>query len=206
MGGGMRILLVEDNPADAFLLREELRRVETAPIDMVHVSRLSEALTRLQSDSFDAVLLDLNLEDSSGLDSLVRVLATGSEAAIVLLTGMDDIALGVEAVKKGAQDYLVKGQAAGPLILRVIRYSVERKRLEIEHQKLVRELKDALSKVKLLSGMIPICANCKRIRDDEGFWNQIEVYIQSHSEAEFTHGICPACIQKLYPSLGKPPE
>ncbi len=205
MEGGIRILLVEDNPGDVFLLKEELARAATGPFDLVHASRLSEALGCLQSDSYDVVLLDLNLPDSSGLDTVAQILAPASEAAVVLLTGMEDIALGVEAVKQGAQDYLVKGQAAGPLIFRVIRYSLERKRLENELQRLVRELKEALSKVKLLSGLIPICANCKKIRDDEGFWNQIEVYIQSHSEAEFTHGICPACVEKLYPELGKPP-
>ncbi len=204
--GAIRILLVEDNLEDVSLLREELARSATGSIQLVHASRLSEAIAALQSKSHDVVLLDLNLPDSSGLETLVRILGPASEAAIVLLTGTEDVDLGVEAVKQGAQDYLVKGQAAGPILFRAIRYSLERKRMENERQRLVRELKEALSKVKLLSGLIPICANCKKIRDDEGYWNQIEVYIQSHSEAEFTHGICPACLEKLYPELGKPPE
>ena len=63
------------------------------------------------------------------------------------------------------------------------------------------ELKEALSKVKLLSGFIPICASCKKIRDDKGYWNQIESYIKKHSEAEFTHSICPKCSKKLYPEI-----
>jgi hypothetical protein len=62
-----------------------------------------------------------------------------------------------------------------------------------------RELEEALSRVKLLSGLLPICASCKKIRDDKGYWNQIESYIREHSEAEFSHGICPECIKKLYP-------
>lgn len=206
MESGIRILLVEDDPGDVCLLKEALAGAATDPFELVHASRLSEALGFLQSSSYDVVLLDLGLPDSSGLDTLAKTLASASEAAVVLLTGMEDTALGIEAVKRGAQDYLVKGQAEGPLLFRAIRYSLERKRLENERQRLVRELKDALSKVKLLSGLIPICANCKKIRDDEGYWSQIEVYIQSHSEAEFTHGICPACIEKLYPELGKPPR
>lgn len=65
------------------------------------------------------------------------------------------------------------------------------------------ELEEALDKVKLLSGMLPICASCKKIRDDKGYWSQIETYIKSHSEAEFTHSLCPDCVQKLYPGLFK---
>ena len=63
------------------------------------------------------------------------------------------------------------------------------------------ELKEALSKVKILSGFLPICSSCKKIRDDKGYWNQIETYIGNHSEAEFTHGICPKCAKRLYPDF-----
>jgi PAS domain S-box-containing protein len=77
----------------------------------------------------------------------------------------------------------------------------ERKRIEEEREKLIRELQEALAKVKKLSGFLPICASCKKIRDDKGYWNQIEEYIRDHSEAEFSHGICPECMKKLYPDL-----
>jgi hypothetical protein len=69
--------------------------------------------------------------------------------------------------------------------------------LEIKDR--TRELTDALSEIKTLRGIIPICCNCKQIRNDEGIWNKIEKYISDHSEAKFTHGICPKCAQKLYP-------
>jgi two-component system, cell cycle sensor histidine kinase and response regulator CckA len=74
----------------------------------------------------------------------------------------------------------------------------ERKRTEEEREKLIHELEYAMSQVKTLSGMLPICASCKRIRDDKGYWNQIESYIRDHSEAEFSHSICPECMKKLY--------
>lgn len=77
----------------------------------------------------------------------------------------------------------------------------ERKRAQIEKDNLIVELKDALRKVKALSGLLPICASCKKIRDDKGYWNQIEAYIRDHSEAEFSHGMCPECLKKLYPDL-----
>jgi len=74
-----------------------------------------------------------------------------------------------------------------------------RKQLEQEKEKLIGELQESLDQVNLLSGFIPICASCKKIRDDKGFWNQIEAYIRDHSEAEFTHSICPDCMEKIYP-------
>jgi PAS domain S-box-containing protein len=71
----------------------------------------------------------------------------------------------------------------------------------VEKEKLIEKLEKALSEVKMLSGMLPICASCKRIRDDKGYWNQIELYIKEHSDAEFTHGMCPECARKLYPDI-----
>jgi len=74
----------------------------------------------------------------------------------------------------------------------------EQKEAEQEREELIRELREALEKVKTLSGLLPICASCKKIRDDKGYWNQIESYIEHHSEAEFSHGMCPDCLDKLY--------
>ena len=79
----------------------------------------------------------------------------------------------------------------------------ERQRVENERKILIHELQEALAKVKTLSGLLPICSSCKKIRDDKGYWNQIESYIVKHSEAEFSHGICPECAKKLYPEYYK---
>ena len=80
----------------------------------------------------------------------------------------------------------------------ITRDVTQRKRLEEEREQLIKELQEALAKVKTLSGFLPICASCKKIRDDKGYWNQIETYIRDHSEAEFSHGLCPDCMKKLY--------
>ena len=77
----------------------------------------------------------------------------------------------------------------------------ERKIAENEKEKLITELQEALDKVKLLSGFLPICASCKKIRDDQGYWKQIETYIHENSEAKFSHGICPDCAKELYPEF-----
>ncbi|OGP93993.1 MAG: hypothetical protein A2157_00180 [Deltaproteobacteria bacterium RBG_16_47_11] len=74
----------------------------------------------------------------------------------------------------------------------------ERKLAEEERERLIHSLEDALAKIRRLHGILPICASCKKIRDDEGYWNQLEAYIEEHSEAEFTHGLCPDCMKKLY--------
>ena len=72
---------------------------------------------------------------------------------------------------------------------------------ERERDRLIVELKEALSRVKTLSGLLPICSHCKKIRDDKGYWNRIESYIQEHSGAEFSHSICEECAEKYYPGL-----
>jgi PAS domain-containing protein len=77
----------------------------------------------------------------------------------------------------------------------------ERKRAEEQREEIIGRLQEALAQVKKLSGLLPICANCKKIRDDKGYWRQIEAYIRDHSEADFSHGICPECVKKLYPEF-----
>jgi PAS domain S-box-containing protein len=89
----------------------------------------------------------------------------------------------------------------GGLTLAIVRDIRERKRAEAERERLISELQDALAKIKTLRGLIPICASCKKVRDDRGYWQQVEVYIRDHSEAEFSHGLCPDCVRRLYPDL-----
>ena len=83
----------------------------------------------------------------------------------------------------------------------LIDYIAALKQAEEERERLIGELQEALASIKTLSGLLPICYSCKQIRDDKGYWNQIEAYIGKHTEAEFTHGICPACAKALYPDL-----
>ncbi len=80
----------------------------------------------------------------------------------------------------------------------------ERTDAEKQKEKLIGDLQKALSEIKMLTGLLPICTNCKKIRDDKGYWNQIETYIQSHTDARFSHGICPKCAEELYPDFNLP--
>ena len=85
----------------------------------------------------------------------------------------------------------------------IIRDITERKAAEAERERLIWELQDALGRVKTLSGLLPICASCRRIRDEQGAWHNLEVYIRNHTEADFSHGICPECQRNLYPEYSK---
>ena len=124
----LRILLVEDNPDDAELLRESLSEVASPHFELTHVPRLADALERLGGERFDAVLSDLGLPDSQGLATFARLQARAPDVPIVVLTGLDDETVAVRAVQDGAQDYLVKGQLSAGLLVRSIRYALERQR------------------------------------------------------------------------------
>jgi two-component system sensor histidine kinase UhpB len=129
----MRILIVEDNPGDVRLLREHLvgdRSLEV--FNLSHADRLAPALQSLEEASFDAVLLDLSLPDSQGIQSLTTVRAAKPGMPIVVLTSLDDEVLGLQLLQAGAQDYLVKGELTASLLRRSLRYAVERKRAEVE--------------------------------------------------------------------------
>ena len=126
----MRILLIEDNPGDIRLLQEYLKEDSTCRFQITQADRLSTGLERLAETRFDAVLLDLSLPDSQGLDTLVRLHGAAKDVPIVVLTGTEDEALGVKLIQAGAQDYLVKGYVTGPFLVRSLRYAAERKRAE----------------------------------------------------------------------------
>jgi DNA-binding NarL/FixJ family response regulator len=135
----IHVLLVEDNPADALLLREALAEA-AQPIEVTHVESLGEAVRRLEHMCFDAVLLDLSLPDSQGIDTVTQAMAAAPQVPLVVLSGLSDEAAAIEAVRRGAQDFLTKGQADHHLLVRAIRYAMERKRAEEEVRQLNAEL------------------------------------------------------------------
>ena len=127
---GKRILLVEDNPADARLMIEFLVDAGAVDGEFQHVNLLSTALKRLAEQKFDVVLLDLSLPDCEGLETVLRICRVVPLMPVIVLTGQEDDDLALAAVQAGAQDYLIKGQIDGVAIARAIRYAIERKRLE----------------------------------------------------------------------------
>ncbi len=124
----IRVLLVEDDPDDAFLLGQTLKEVATATFELVRVQRLAEGIRKAGEERFDVALLDLILPDSSGPETFVEFHAAWPDLPTVVLTGLDDEQIAIGAVHEGAQDYLVKGTVDGALLVRSLRYAVERQR------------------------------------------------------------------------------
>jgi GAF domain-containing protein/DNA-binding response OmpR family regulator len=127
----IKILLIEDNPTDVRLLRRMLTEAKGFTFDLELADRLSTGLERLASDDVDLILLDLLLPDSHGLDTFAQTLARAPQIPVVVLTGLDDEELALEAVRAGAQDYLIKGEVDGNLLARSIHYAIERKQAEV---------------------------------------------------------------------------
>jgi signal transduction histidine kinase/DNA-binding response OmpR family regulator len=137
----VKVLLVEDNPGDARLLREALAETARGRFDLTHVDRLGEALLRLDEERFEIILLDLSLPDAQGLDAVVWAHGQVPHLPIVVLTGLENEELAAGALRQGAQDYLVKGKVDGNLLVRSIRYAIERKRAEEQIQESLRRLR-----------------------------------------------------------------
>jgi diguanylate cyclase len=134
----VRVLIVEDNPGDAILVREMLREVDPLGFELSHADRLSAGIDQLLGVGADCVLLDLSLPDAEGLDALTQVQSVSLDVPVIVFSGRSDERIAVRAVQEGAQDYLIKGQVDGRLLARSINYAVERKRVEVElaHQAL----------------------------------------------------------------------
>lgn len=191
------VLIIEDNPDDVFLLRELLESSEEVHFRILHEDRMDKALAAAKQHPVDAAVIDLSLPDSSGIDTFSTFHDAFPMIPVVIMTGSKDYELALETVKRGAQDYLFKGENSATAIVRTLRYAIER-------QQLTTELTKAMEQIRQLKGMLPICSACKKIRDDRGYWKRIEYYIMEHSDATFTHSICPECALKLYPELYKP--
>ena len=126
----IRVLLVEDSAADALLLKHALAEASGESFQVTHAELMAEAVRRLSSESFDAILLDLSLPDSHGVKTVAQANAAAPHLPIVVMTGLDDEATALEAVRQGAQDFLIKGHGDGRLVARAIRYAMERKQAE----------------------------------------------------------------------------
>ncbi|MDA0637701.1 SpoIIE family protein phosphatase [Nonomuraea sp. MCN248] len=150
----LTLLLIEDDAGDAFLVEELLKEAE-APPRITWVRTLGEAKAKL-GPSVQCVLVDLSLPDASGLEALKEVLELASDAAVLVLTGLRDVHVGVAAVQAGAQDYLVKQDVDARLLARAIRYAMERKRADLAQRRLVEAELTAKENARLETGLLPV--------------------------------------------------
>ena len=190
----MRILIAEDDAVSRRVLETTLVRWGHEVVVTCDGIAAWDALQR--ADAPALTILDWMMPGMEGVEVCrrVRQLPTPAPPYIILLTakgGKEDLATGLDA---GADDYIAKPFDREELRARV-QVGARVVRLQRSLAERVRELEDALSQVKQLQGILPICSYCKKIRDDQNYWQRVESYISEHSEAQFSHGVCPDCYE-----------
>lgn len=196
----MRILIAEDDITSRSILVSVLRKAGHAVVETANGLEAWEALQK--PDAPKLAILDWMMPGLDGIDVVQRIRAIASDQPpyILMLTSKTDKAAMIAGLDAGANDYLAKPFDVGELRARI---EVGRRMVELQAMlaEKIGELQRALNEIKTLRGIVPICASCKKIRDDAGFWQQVDVYVRDHSEAEFSHGICPECMKRLYPEF-----
>lgn len=185
----IEVLIVEDTTADADFIRLTLDAASPGDYLMRHVTRLKDALEILGGSFFDLILLDLNLPDSRGRNTFLTIREKFPRFPVIVTSSLSDEQIAVDAVKAGAQDYLVKGFTLDKdVLVRSIHYAIERHRLQTAlYQKQQRE-------IARLRGLLPVCSVCRKIQDRATKrWYEPEAYMEMHGSVDFTHGICPDC-------------
>ncbi len=209
----MAILIVDDSPGQHLLLRSILSKAGHDEIVVADSARAAFTILNLDgahlSINVDLILMDVLMPDIDGVVACRRIKQQAHlrDIPIIMVTAQNDLNNLREAFSAGAMDYINKPVNGVELLARVssaltLKNEMDcRKERETELRRSNEELQRALREVKVLRGLIPICASCKKIRNDGGFWQQLEEYIGEHSEAEFSHGLCQPCLKKLYPSV-----
>ena len=197
----MKVLIAEDDPTSRKILQTILAKDGN---EVTAVEDGLKALEELQKDTPDMLVTDWMMPDLDGLQlsRQVRALNLPSYVYIILLTALTEKQRIIQGLDAGADDYVTKPYDKTELLARV---RAGKRVIHLEkslRQKNV-ELSDALAHVKQLKGLLPICMFCKKIRKDENYWQQVEEYIHEHTEADFSHSICPECMAKHYPEYSE---
>lgn len=199
MNERMNILLVEDNPGDAFLVKFYLEESIFSNAQFIHAEFLGTAIDLISKNDIDVILLDLGLPDSQGIDTLKKILEAATKSVVIVLTGLDNESLGVETVKLGAQDFLVKGQFDGKVLTSSVRYAFERYQL----QKQVDNYTDKLDESKMQLQCVQELAN-------SGYWqlnlNDKHFYLNDHARKLLGVDTDQAIDLKTMISLADPAE
>jgi phosphoserine phosphatase RsbU/P len=201
----MRILIADDDLTSRLMLSAVLIRAGHQVEEATDGAEAWSVLDGPGAPRFG--ILDWMMPGLEGAEICRRVRAQQSDRPpyLILLTsrgGKQDIAEGLRA---GADDYLAKPFDPQELSARV---EVGCRMLALQERlaENIHELREALGQIKTLKGLVPICASCKKVRDDKGFWSQVEAYVSAHSEAKFSHGLCPECTPKFFPGLVNRPN
>lgn len=196
----IRILVVEDDPNVSTVLTA---RLESLGYQVCGTAETGlDAISAVYRHHPDLVTMDILLKgDMNGIEAAAKI-AEGSDVPVIYMTCLSDSQVFERAVDTHPYGYIIKPYDINSL-RSAIELAVVKHKAAKERETLIAQLQKALQDVKTLSGLLPICSSCKKIRKDDRSWQSIEDYIASHSEANFTHGICPECAHRLYPELYK---
>ena len=194
------VLIVEDE----ILVAENIKSIlKKNGYDVVSVAVSGEeAIASAERFKPDIVLMDIVLKgDMDGIEA-ADTIREKFVLPVVFLTAHSDSKSLERAKVTEPFGYITKPFEERQLTI-TIEMALYKARMDREKEQLIAELREALDKVKVLSGLIPICSYCKKIRDDKGYWEKVEDYIRTHADVEFTHSICPECVNKYFPGLDK---
>jgi CheY-like chemotaxis protein len=191
------VLIVDDQESMRELLQHQLEKIGHTIVGKA--SNGLEAIELIGSLHPDIVLMDIEMPQMDGLRA-TKIIVENYPRPVVLLTSYDNEEMIRQAGEAGAAAYLLKPPSIEE-IERTMIIAFARFADLIELRRLNLELKEALENVKKLSGLLPICAHCKSIRNDEGYWEAVENYITDKTDAQFSHSLCPKCIEQFYPEF-----
>lgn len=195
-----KILVVEDESIIAMDIEMSLRKLGYEVTATVPSGE--RAIKSVAENKPDLILMDIVLK--GGMDGIeaAEQIRSRFNVPVVYLTAYADEKTLQRAKITGPFGYITKPFQDTDLRV-AVEIAIYKAKMEAEREQLIAELQDALAKVKTLSGLLPICAWCKKIRNDGGYWQAVEQYISEHSDADFTHGICPDCLEKYFPNHTK---
>ncbi len=195
----MKILLADDDPTMRVVLEGLTSKWGYQPI-VAEDGRIALELLK-KDDAPNLAIVDWMMPNLTGIEVChhMKTVSKVRPLYIIMLTasrtGTEDV---VAALEAGADDFIMKPFEPTELHAR-INVGERIIGLQLELQQKIKELQDALAKIKTLSGLLPICAWCKKVRDDNGYWQNVEHFLHEHSELDFSHGICPDCLVKNFP-------
>lgn len=189
------LLIVEDNSADMLLLKEFLAKTSKSNYKLHGSSTLADTLKLCAHYEFDAILLDLSLPDSAGIDTVRKVIAANPETPVIVLTELREEGIGLQAVRYGAQDFLAKRTLSPETLCHSLRYVIEKKKALDEKIDLLQDLHQALERITLLENVLPLCLGCGKLLCSDGQWRSLNTMENKQPTSRHGFVVCPACQQ-----------